>query len=119
MAKQIALTQGQFALVDDEDFERVNAHKWRASWESRGTKYYAKRGKKMTDDSTRWQAQQIRMHHFVLDVAPSELDETYCVHHKNDDGLDNRKENLEIITLRANMLAAPGWKKRRTEEVCL
>ena len=28
--KEIALTQGQVSLVDDDDFERVNMFKWHA-----------------------------------------------------------------------------------------
>ncbi len=31
--KTITLTRGQFAKVDDEDFERIDAHKWNAYWD--------------------------------------------------------------------------------------
>lgn len=45
--KEIPLTQGQVALVDDEDFERVNAFKWCAKWHSKTKSFYAVRSKQL------------------------------------------------------------------------
>ena len=48
MVKEIQLTQGYVALVDDEDFERVNEYKWYAQrTERKGekTRAYAARRK--------------------------------------------------------------------------
>ena len=41
--KRISLTQGQFALVDDEDYKRVNQYKWYASYSPRTQSFYAAR----------------------------------------------------------------------------
>ena len=109
--REVSLTKGCVALVDDSDFDRVSQHRWYASLDSRGTKYYAKRRRKK-EEAVRFKSQKIRMHHFVLDIAPSELPEGHIVHHKNDDGLDNRRENLEIITQEENMQRSSGWKKK-------
>ncbi len=58
--KEIQLTQGKVALVDDEDFERLNQFKWCAHWN--GKHWYAIRtvyeGKKKT----------IRMHREILNA---------------------------------------------------
>ncbi len=44
--KLIELTQGQAAIVDDEDYEELNQHKWYAQW-NKGTKsfYAGRKGK--------------------------------------------------------------------------
>lgn len=109
--RELPLTQGMVAVVDDADFDRLAQHRWYASLDSRGTKWYAKRTRKKNEEA-RWKSKKIRLHHFVLDIAPCELPEGHVVHHKNDDGLDNRRENLEIITQEENMQRSSGWKKR-------
>ena len=113
--RRIKLTMGFFALVDAEDFERINAHKWYASIESRGTKIYAKRGRKKSDDPARWKAAKIRMSHAVLDKSPSELAEGHIIDHDDHDGLNNCKHNLFERTQVENMKRSEGWKKKIAE----
>ncbi len=84
--KQIPLTQGKFAIVDDKDFEKLNSYRWcacfiRANW-------YVLRHKK---------GECIRMHRQILN-APKKL----VVDHINHNGLDNRKSNLRLCTIAEN-----------------
>lgn len=108
--RQIALTKNLFAIVDDEDFERVDFFKWYASLESRGTKHYAIRRETQNNKRVK-----IRMHHFVLRMTPADLPLGHVVDHLNHDSLDNRKENLEIVTQEENMRRSQGWKKRSAD----
>jgi hypothetical protein len=106
--RKIKLTKGLWALVDDEDFERINQFKWYASLESRGTKFYAVRwvyppGEKRYKE---------RMHHRILCIKPEELKPLLVVDHVNHDSLDNQKSNLEIVTQEENMRRAKGWKRK-------
>ena len=82
MAKRIPLTQGQFALVDDEDYEVLGKHKWRALKIS--NTYYAARSKIA-----------VFMHREILGLAPGDGKIT---DHKNRNGLDNRRQNLHIVS---------------------
>jgi hypothetical protein len=109
--KKIKLTKGLYALVDDKDFERVNAHKWYATLDSRGTKWYAKRHCKK-HERKKWRAAKIRLHHFVLDIVPHKLPPGCVVDHGNDDGLDCLRGNLRVMTQTANMAKSHGWKKK-------
>lgn len=85
MAKEILLTQGQVALVDDEDFERASSIRWRAHLQGRKTKkWYA---------TTTVNKKYLALHRFILD-APTE----YHVDHKNGDTLDNTRANLRLVT---------------------
>jgi len=90
--KTIDLTQGQKAIVDDEDYERLNIFKWCAAWEKDAKSYYAMRnvrnGKKRT----------IKRMARVIMNAP--LDKQ--VDHINHDTLDNRKSNLRLATCQQN-----------------
>lgn len=104
--KEIQLTKGKVALIDDEDFERVNAFKWYASLESRGKKWYTIR-REFIDG----RIHKVRMHRFVLGLPPGLLKPGTVVDHINHDSLDNRRLNLEEITQDENMKRSPGWKR--------
>ena len=97
--KQIELTQGYVALVDDEDFERVSQFKWQAVEEKSKGKdkkvrsVYAQRALPREDGKQRKE----RMHRFILGVDPAvEVD------HKDSDGLNNQKDNIRASTDRQN-----------------
>ena len=81
--KRIPLTQGKFALVDDDDYDRVMSHggKWYAV--QMGHCWYAMcRMPNSTKDGAR-----ALMHRVVLSGVE-------FVDHANRNGLDNRKTNL-------------------------
>jgi hypothetical protein len=90
LIKEIQLTQGYIALVDDEDYEKVSQYKWYA--ENRLYSWYAR----TTIIKTR---KNIYLHRFILNVKPDEE-----VDHINGNGLDNRRCNLRIVTHQQNMM---------------
>ena len=106
--KTIPLTKGKVALVSDEDYPMLMQFKWYASLESRGTKWYAVR--RQTIDGKRV---KIRMHRFIMGLPPGKED-LRVVDHKNDNSLDNQRDNLEVIYQRENMERSKGWKGSRT-----
>ncbi|MHC4260562.1 MAG: hypothetical protein ACYSTF_09170 [Planctomycetota bacterium] len=85
--KKIPLTQGKFAIVDAEDYERLNRHKWQAQWRF-GT-FYAKR---KLGRSTHY------MHREILN-PPHGL----SCDHKDHNGLNNQKSNLRLCTQGQNV----------------
>lgn len=88
--KQIPLTRGRYALVDDGDYEELNRHKWHASWNPTNRSYYAKRrvGRVM-----------VRMHREICELKPGDRKE---VDHINHDTLDNRRSNLRVCVHQEN-----------------
>lgn len=78
--KEIPLTQGKVALVDDEDFSRVSALKWYA-WRGQDGNWYA-----------RASANSKYMHRFVR------ADIRGMVDHRDGNGLNNQKQNLREAT---------------------
>ena len=92
--KQIPLTQGRFALVDDEDYEELNKYKWHAAWAPSTKSFYAARNSKQINNSKR---NTIYMHKELLSPAKG-----MQVDHINHDTLDNRRGNLRIATLSEN-----------------
>ena len=93
MTKEIELTQGQVALVDDEDYEELNQYNWCAHWSEDTKSYYAIRNTSKTEGK-----KTIRMHRFIMNVTEKSIE----VDHKNGNTLDNRKQNLRLVTSREN-----------------
>lgn len=87
--KLIILNGDYFAIVDDEDFERVNQYTWSVNVTKTNT--YARRY-----DYSSGVRVEVKMHKFILGVSDDIVD------HKNNDGLHNYKSNLRIATKQQN-----------------
>lgn len=93
--KKIKLTRGKFALVDDEDFEKVAQYSWYSM-----TNGYAARDEWLGNGQKR----MVYMHRFILE-APD--DRKIVVDHKNGKKHDNRRENIRLVTQKEN-----GWNSK-------
>ena len=112
--RKIKLTQGKYALVDNEDFERINAHKWCASQESRnGLKWYAiRRERRKLPGESKPRSVKLRMHREIMGL-PTGFEDSRVVDHCDDNGLNNQRKNLQVLDSNAeNMHKVPTWKKR-------
>ncbi len=87
--KQVQLTRGFVALVDDQDYALVSRYLWYPSKPPRNHSFYAittirlPNGKRKT----------VRMHRLILGAAAG-----IQVDHKNTNGLDNRRSNLRLAS---------------------
>lgn len=93
--KELKLTKGQIALVDDEDFELLAQWKWHvmASFRKDRITYYAVHN---VGDSNKRGA-QIFLHKFIMQAGKN-----VQVDHKNGNTLDCQKQNLRIATRSQN-----------------
>ena len=91
--------------VDDADWDRVRAWLWYPI--RQGARVY------MVCNNPR----QDSLHRFIMHAQPGEI-----VHHVNDNGLDNRRDNLRIVTASEHKLAhhdstvdaaQETWRRRR------
>lgn len=91
MAKIIQLTQGYSAIVDDEDFERVNDFKWYAN-KTRNGLMYARRTIVFPRINGKQPQIKQHLHRFILGIE----DRNIFVDFKDDNPLNCQKENLII-----------------------
>jgi hypothetical protein len=94
IVQEIKLTRGMVAIVDDEDFERLNQWKWYAQITHTKTKpkFYACRSER-----TRKSHKHIFMHRYLMDV-PTKI----SVDHKDGNSLNNQKTNLRLCNQAQN-----------------
>lgn len=96
--KKIQLTQNQIALVDDEDFERINQYKWYAV-KCKQT-YYAQRQVRIPLTNKR---KTYHLHKVILNTDQQ-------VDHIDSNGLNNQKYNLRLCNNKQN-----SYNKRSTK----
>lgn len=104
---EVPLSQGKTALIDDEDAERVLAHRWTYYFHVRNRKAYAHRviwvaggkGKQIT----------VMLHRFIMN-APKGVQ----VDHKDNDGLNCQKSNLRFAS---NSQNHQNMKAKRTAAI--
>ena len=89
--KKIKLTRGEYAIVDEEDFEWLNRDKWYCQVSS-GIKYAARRDR----------FEIVYMHRLILGTPEDKFTD-----HINQNGLDNRRDNLRVVDAVTN-----GYNRR-------
>lgn len=87
----IPLPRGLFALVDGEDYERLNQRKW--FFTQTGNNTYVTHQERQA----KYVYKTIYMHRKIMN-PPRNME----IHHINHNGLDNRKANLRICTPQQN-----------------
>ena len=83
--RKIPLTQDKFALVDDEDFEKVNQYKWYAK--RKDHIFYAARHITISYKNY----QMLFLHNFISPPPKGKF-----IDHIDGDGLNNQKNNLRV-----------------------
>jgi hypothetical protein len=99
--REIELTQGKTALVDDSDFERLNQFKWFA--QKGKITFYARR----MSPAINGKQGVINMHHEIIGRPPIGL----MSDHEDGNGLNNLKSNLRFVTNRQNSQNKQNIKK--------
>jgi hypothetical protein len=92
--KEITLTKGYIALVDEEDFDELSKFKWHVKI-GRHT-FYARRSTLINENRP---TSSILMARQVLRM----VDPTCFIDHIDHNGLNNQKSNLRICTHQQNM----------------
>ena len=89
--REIALSQGKTAIVDNQDYDELAQYKWRA-YKDRHTWYAMRNTPRGAGRRT-----VVQMHRQILGAGPGQQ-----VDHWDGDGLNNQRENLRECTNQEN-----------------
>ena len=89
--KEISLTKGKVAIVDDEDFEYLNQWKW--SFDGS----YATRSKHIKINKNKYKSKKVYLHHLLVDRSNGVID------YKKRNKLDNRRLNVRVVSVASNI----------------
>lgn len=105
--RRIPLTQGYFAIVDPQDYQRLSRYKWRLCRTKGKNVLYAERSIRLPGGKY----SRLLMHRQVLSSPKGRLIgalEGYIIDHINGCGLDNRRANLRLATVAQN-----AWNSKK------
>lgn len=110
MSIEIQLTKGKKAVIDDGDLKIVKKYKWRAFKTRTKYKehYYAITDVKQPNGKNT----TLYMHRLIMGAGKG-----FVVDHINRNGLDNRRNNLKIITQKENTLTSIRFDNKDPEYV--
>jgi hypothetical protein len=91
--KELKLTKGYVAIVDDEDFEIVSQWHWSAT--KCCDKVYARRTQRYGNKKV-----QVYLHRYLMNIHL--CDKTVFCDHKDRDTMNNQKSNLRVCTAAEN-----------------
>lgn len=94
--RNIQLTQGQEAIVDENLYEELSKYKWYAVYSKHTKSFYAARHEPMVNGNRPF----IVMHRQILGLKPGDKKHS---DHLNHNTLDNRTANLRIASFSENM----------------
>jgi len=89
--REIKISRGLIALVDDDDYDYLSGFFWQVRPSNKTS--YATRKK----PSANGKQTTVSMHREIMKAGPGQQ-----VDHINGNGLDNRKENLRLCTVQEN-----------------
>ena len=104
MSRLIPLTQGQFAIVDDDDFEWLSQWKWYAH--KRPCTFYAERTEVISGRKVK-----VWMHRLI-----SGTPERQFTDHIDGNGLNNVRQNLRNVSHQDNMVNRARWRRGSTSQ---
>ena len=103
---RIPLTQGKYALVSEQDYAELSEYKWHLHRKkNRGDKHYFRACRMEIRDGRRT---VIPMHRQIMGFPGGKV-----VDHINGDSLDNRRENLRILSNADNVRHRVGGTKNK------
>ena len=88
---EIQLTQGLTAIIDDEDRERIRGYKW---FTQKIGEYTYAAASARTHDS------HVYMHRLIMGLGRADKQH---VHHRSENGLDNRRSNLQVLSVKEHL----------------
>lgn len=112
--KVINLSQDMITLVDDNDFDFLSQWKWvAANTNSKASTHFTNKFYAIAWDKVNKSGKILRMSKMIWEQNFGVVEKGLIIDHINSNALDNRKENLRLITKSIN-----NFNKKKTTRPC-